>query len=54
MELLCGSAALAADAGFDIVAPSDMMDGRVAQVRKTLDERNHENVAILSYSAKET
>ena len=52
VELLCGSAALAADAGFDIVAPSDMMDGRVAQIRKTLDERNHENVAILSYSAK--
>ena len=52
VELLCGSAAIAADAGFDIVAPSDMMDGRVGQIRKTLDQRSFENIAILSYSAK--
>src|SRR6202165_5328537 len=36
----------------DIVAPSDMMDGRVAAIRETLDEHKFENIAILSYAAK--
>jgi porphobilinogen synthase len=41
-----------ASAGADIVAPSDMMDGRVGAIRKALDERGFENVAIMSYAAK--
>jgi porphobilinogen synthase len=41
-----------ASAGADIVAPSDMMDGRVAAIRHGLDERGFENTAILSYAAK--
>ena len=41
-----------AAAGADIVAPSDMMDGRVGAIRHALDERGFENVAIMSYAAK--
>ena len=41
-----------ANAGVDILAPSDMMDGRVDAIRKALDENGHENVMIMSYSAK--
>ncbi|OLC40650.1 MAG: delta-aminolevulinic acid dehydratase [Acidobacteria bacterium 13_1_40CM_65_14] len=41
-----------AAAGADIVAPSDMMDGRVGAIRTALDERGFENTAIMSYSAK--
>ncbi len=41
-----------ADAGADIVAPSDMMDGRVGAIRKTLDLNGHYNTIIMSYSAK--
>lgn len=41
-----------ADAGVDIVAPSDMMDGRVLAIREILDRNNHENTLIMSYSAK--
>jgi len=41
-----------AAAGADIVAPSDMMDGRVGAIRKALDERGFDNTAILSYAAK--
>jgi porphobilinogen synthase len=41
-----------ASAGADIVAPSDMMDGRVGAIRQALDERGFENTAILSYAAK--
>jgi len=39
-------------AGADIVAPSDMMDGRVGAIRETLDEHKFENIPILSYAAK--
>ena len=39
-------------AGADIVAPSDMMDGRVAAIRRTLDERGFDQTAIMSYAAK--
>ena len=39
-------------AGADFVAPSDMMDGRVAAIRRTLDERGFEQTAIMSYAAK--
>ncbi|MBZ2166828.1 porphobilinogen synthase [Methanobacterium spitsbergense] len=41
-----------AEAGADIVAPSDMMDGRVGAIRKTLDLNGHYNTIIMSYSAK--
>lgn len=41
-----------ARAGADMVAPSDMMDGRVAKIRQTLDENGFENVGILAYSSK--
>src|SRR3990170_1687553 len=41
-----------AKAGADIVAPSDMMDGRVGVIREVLDENGFQNVAIMSYSAK--
>ena len=50
---LLGDAARAyADAGADIVAPSDMMDGRVLAIRTALDEAGHDETAILAYSAK--
>jgi porphobilinogen synthase len=45
-------AVLQADCGADIVAPSDMMDGRVAFIRKTLDQNGFSETGILSYSAK--
>ena len=38
--------------GCDVIAPSDMMDGRVGAIRKALDEKNFQNVSILSYAAK--
>ena len=46
------SALVQAKAGADIIAPSDMMDGRVAAIRHELDAAGHEQVAIMSYSAK--
>ena len=52
LELLSKIAVSHADAGADIVAPSDMMDGRIGVVRKTLDEAGFDYVAILSYAAK--
>ena len=50
--MLAKMAVVQADAGADIVAPSDMMDGRVAAIRKALDESGHEDVGILAYTAK--
>ncbi|PJI08284.1 MULTISPECIES: porphobilinogen synthase [Clostridium] len=41
-----------AKAGADMVAPSDMMDGRIEEIRNTLDENGYENVSIMAYSAK--
>jgi len=52
LELLARQAVSHADAGADIVAPSDMMDGRVAAIRAALDARGHGRTAILSYAAK--
>jgi len=49
---LAAMAALHAEAGADVVAPSDMMDGRVAAIRAGLDAAGHEGVAILSYAVK--
>jgi porphobilinogen synthase len=51
-ELLAKMALSHAQAGADIVAPSDMMDGRVRYVREALEENGFENVAIMSYAAK--
>lgn len=52
LTILAEQAVSHARAGADIVAPSDMMDGRVAAIRKALDEHKFEGVSILSYSAK--
>jgi porphobilinogen synthase len=52
LKLLARSAASHAEAGADIVAPSDMMDGRVAAIRAELDRRGFEETPILSYAAK--
>jgi len=52
LELLSRTAVSLAKAGVDIIAPSDMMDGRVAAIRKGLDEAGHHNTPILSYAAK--
>jgi porphobilinogen synthase len=52
VEQLVRSAVSHAVAGADIVAPSDMMDGRIGAIRRALDERGFEQVAIMSYSAK--
>jgi porphobilinogen synthase len=52
LEWLAASALSHARAGADIVAPSDMMDGRVAAIRKRLDDNGFQNVPILSYAAK--
>jgi porphobilinogen synthase len=52
VEQLVKAALAHAAAGADIVAPSDMMDGRVGAIRGALDERGFENVAIMAYAAK--
>jgi porphobilinogen synthase len=52
VEQLVRTAVSHAVAGADIVAPSDMMDGRVGAIRRALDDRGFENVAIMSYAAK--
>jgi porphobilinogen synthase len=52
LELLAGEALSHARAGADIVAPSDMMDGRVGAIRRKLDENKFTDVAILAYAAK--
>jgi porphobilinogen synthase len=52
VSILAEQALSHAHAGADIVAPSDMMDGRVAAIRRKLDENKFENVPILSYAAK--
>ena len=52
LELLAKTALSHAQAGVDVVAPSDMMDGRVAAIRKTLDVAGFSSVPIMSYAAK--
>ena len=52
LDLLTRTSVSLARAGIDIVAPSDMMDGRVAAIRRALDENGFENTPILSYAAK--
>lgn len=52
VAVLCRQAVCQADAGADIVAPSDMMDGRVGAIREALDAAGHQEVSICSYTAK--
>ncbi|MBV8729207.1 MAG: porphobilinogen synthase [Acidobacteriia bacterium] len=52
LEWLAKTAVSHARAGADIIAPSDMMDGRVGAIRKALDANEFENIAVLSYAAK--
>lgn len=52
LAALCEQAVTLARAGADVIAPSDMMDGRVGAIRDALDEAGYQNVQILAYSAK--
>lgn len=52
LDMLAKGAVILANAGADIVAPSDMMDGRVGLIREALDDAGHSGVMILSYAAK--
>ena len=52
INILSKQALLQSQMGCDVIAPSDMMDGRVGIIRKTLDKNNFKNVQILSYAAK--
>jgi len=52
IEILSQQALLQAEMGCDVIAPSDMMDGRVGVIREALDKNNFKNVQILSYAAK--
>ena len=52
LELLVKESLSHARAGADVIAPSDMMDGRIGAIRKALDENGHENIPIMAYSAK--
>ena len=52
LDILCKQALVQAEAGCDVIAPSDMMDGRVGAIRDTLDNHGFYNVQIMSYAAK--
>ncbi len=52
IEYLCRQAIVQAQAGADLIGPSDMMDGRVGAIREALDEEGFEHVGIISYTAK--
>ena len=52
IEVLVNQSLLQAEMGCDVLAPSDMMDGRVGRIRKALDKSDYQNVQILSYAAK--
>lgn len=52
IEVLCRQAVNQAQAGCDIIAPSDMMDGRIGQIRRSLDAAGFQQVQIMAYSAK--
>jgi len=52
LDVLCRSAIAQARAGADVIAPSDMMDGRVGAIRRALDQEGFEDIAILSYAVK--
>ena len=52
VEILTKQALLQAQMGCDVIAPSDMMDGRIKKIRKILDKNNHEMIQVLSYAVK--
>lgn len=52
LEILCGQAVVQAEAGCDVIAPSDMMDGRIGAIRDALDATGFQHVQIMSYAAK--
>jgi len=52
LEVLCKQAVVQAEAGCDVIAPSDMMDGRIGRIRAALDHAGFDRVQILSYAAK--
>ena len=52
VEILVKQSLLQAEMGFDVISPSDMMDGRIGEIRKNLDKHNFKNVQILSYAVK--
>lgn len=52
VEALCAQARVQAEAGCDVIAPSDMMDGRIGAIRDALDARGLQDVQIMSYAAK--
>ena len=52
IEVLCRQAIVQAEAGCDVIAPSDMMDGRIGAIRGALDAAGHQNVQIMAYAAK--
>lgn len=52
LEILSEMAVLQAEAGFDIIGPSDMMDGRIEEIRDALDDRGYTDTSIMSYTAK--
>lgn len=52
VEILCRQAIVQAEAGCDIIAPSDMMDGRIGAIRTALDGAGFQDVAVMSYAAK--
>jgi len=52
IEVLCRQAVVQAAAGCDVIAPSDMMDGRVGAIRRALDDAGYQHVSILAYAAK--
>jgi len=52
VEILCRQAVLMAEAGVDVIAPSDMMDGRIGSIRKALDDQGLIHTRIMSYAAK--
>jgi porphobilinogen synthase len=52
VDMLVRQAVMQADAGCDIIAPSDMMDGRIGAIRQALETKGHKDVLILAYAAK--
>ena len=52
VKILCEQALIQTEAGCDIIAPSDMMDGRIKKIRETLENNNYKNTLIMSYTAK--
>ena len=52
IEILINQSLLQAEMGCDVIAPSDMMDGRIGKIRKALDQNNFKDVMLLSYAAK--